>query len=114
LYKAALRAELTRRCDVAWTEVDENGIAEIVGVPQELADAWSARRNDLKRVANELIADGEADMGRTMTSGERTEIYSTDFARVMILATTASAKVEENGCAALLLKPMVISTLPST
>jgi len=75
LYKAALRAELTRRCDVAWTEVDENGIAEIVGVPKALADAWSTRRNDLKRLANELIAESEADMGRTMTSGERTEIY---------------------------------------
>jgi conjugative relaxase-like TrwC/TraI family protein len=75
LYKAALRAELTRRCDVAWTDVDENGIAEIVGVPQALADAWSQRRNELKRVANELIADGEADLGRTMTAGERTEIY---------------------------------------
>ena len=75
LYKAALRAELTRRCDVAWTDVDENGIAEIVGVPQGLAEAWSARRNDLKRVANELIADGEADMGRMMTPGERAEIF---------------------------------------
>jgi hypothetical protein len=75
LYKAALRAELTRRCDVGWTDVDDNGIAEIVGVPQGLAEAWSARRNELKRLANELIADGEADMGRTMTSGERTEIY---------------------------------------
>jgi conjugative relaxase-like TrwC/TraI family protein len=75
LYKAALRAELTRRCDVAWTDVDDNGIAEILGVPKELAEAWSARRNDLKRLANELIADGEADLGRTMTSGERTKIY---------------------------------------
>jgi conjugative relaxase-like TrwC/TraI family protein len=40
LYKAALRAELTRRCDVAWSDVDETGIAEIVGVPGGLADAW--------------------------------------------------------------------------
>jgi conjugative relaxase-like TrwC/TraI family protein len=75
LYKAALRAELARRCDVAWTDVDDNGIAEIVGVPQSLADAWSSRRDELKHLANELIAAGEADMGRTMTSGERIEIY---------------------------------------
>jgi conjugative relaxase-like TrwC/TraI family protein len=75
LYKAALRSELTRRCDVAWTEVDENGIAEIKGVPEDLADGWSKRRNELKRMANELIADGEAQKGRSMTSSERTEIY---------------------------------------
>ena len=75
LYKAALRAELTRRCDIAWTNVDNNGIAEIVGVPQALAESWSARRNELKRWANELIAEGEADMGRTMTASERAEIF---------------------------------------
>ncbi len=34
LYKAALRAELTARLGVAWTEVDDNGGAEIVGVPE--------------------------------------------------------------------------------
>jgi conjugative relaxase-like TrwC/TraI family protein len=75
LYKAALRAELTRRCDVSWTTVDNNGIAEIEGVPQQLSEAWSARRNELKHFANELIAEGEADMGRSMTSSERAEIF---------------------------------------
>jgi len=33
LYKAALRAELTSRLGIAWTSVDDNGIAEIQGVP---------------------------------------------------------------------------------
>jgi conjugative relaxase-like TrwC/TraI family protein len=33
LYKAALRAELSARLGVAWSEVDVNGGAEIVGVP---------------------------------------------------------------------------------
>ena len=37
-----------------------------------------------------------------------------DLARVIIFATTASAKVEEKGCATLLSKPIVISALPST
>ena len=34
LYKAALRAELTERLGVKWTDVDDNGAAEIVGVPR--------------------------------------------------------------------------------
>ena len=39
LYRAALRAELTASLGVSWTPVDENGIAEIQGVPR------SARRD---------------------------------------------------------------------
>jgi conjugative relaxase-like TrwC/TraI family protein len=51
LYKAALRAELTTALGVRWTEVDENGIAEIEGVPQELVETWSSRRRPSRRWA---------------------------------------------------------------
>jgi conjugative relaxase-like TrwC/TraI family protein len=50
LYKAALRAELTSRLGVAFTPVDENGVAEIAGVPHLLVEQWSARRHELKVV----------------------------------------------------------------
>ena len=75
LYKAALRAELTTRLGLSWTKVDDNGIAEIEGVPVGLADAWSARRKELKQWADELIAEGEADLGRSMTPNERADIF---------------------------------------
>lgn len=75
LYKAALRAELTTRLGLSWTKVDDNGIAEIVGVPVGLADAWSARRKELKQWADELIAEGEVDLGRSMTPNERADIF---------------------------------------
>ncbi|HUY05722.1 MAG TPA: MobF family relaxase, partial [Acidimicrobiales bacterium] len=75
LYKAALRAELTTRLGLSWTKVDNNGIAEIEGVPVGLADAWSARRKELKQWADELIAEGEADLGRSMTPNERADIF---------------------------------------
>ena len=43
LYRAALRAELTASLGVSWTPVDDNGIAEIQGVPEgarrDLVDA---------------------------------------------------------------------------
>ncbi|HUY06221.1 MAG TPA: MobF family relaxase [Acidimicrobiales bacterium] len=75
LYKAALRAELTTCLGLSWTKVDDNGVAEIEGVPVGLADAWSARRKELKQWADELIAEGEADLGRSMTPNERAEIF---------------------------------------
>ncbi|HUY06356.1 MAG TPA: AAA family ATPase, partial [Acidimicrobiales bacterium] len=56
-------------------KVDDNGIAEIEGVPVGLADAWSARRKELKQWADELIAEGEADLGRSMTPNERADIF---------------------------------------
>ena len=50
LYKAALRAELATTLGVRWTEVDENGIAEIEGVPQVLVEAWSSRRKAVEEM----------------------------------------------------------------
>ena len=68
LYKAALRSELSTRLGVAWTPVDENGVAEVVGVPQALIEQWSARRHELKAVGDELIANREVELGRTLYS----------------------------------------------
>ena len=75
LYKAALRSELSTRLGVAWTPVDENGVAEVVGVPQALIEQWSARRHELKAVGDELIANREVELGRTLTPNERTECF---------------------------------------
>ena len=63
LYKAALRAELTERLGVEWTAVDDNGAAEIVGVPRALLEQWSARRHELKTLGDELIATRAAPLG---------------------------------------------------
>jgi conjugative relaxase-like TrwC/TraI family protein len=73
LYKAALRAELTRRVGVTWTAVDDNGIAEIEGVPSALAELWSKRRRDVEIAGRELIAQREATLGRSLSSSERAE-----------------------------------------
>jgi len=75
VYKAALRAELTARLGVAWTPVDEKGIAEIEGVPAGLAAAWSTRREQVLAVGRRLVADKEAALGRGLTAGERAEAY---------------------------------------
>jgi conjugative relaxase-like TrwC/TraI family protein len=51
LYKACLRAELAARLDVAWTEVDDNGGAELVGVPDQLIRLFSKRRAQVEAAA---------------------------------------------------------------
>ena len=48
LYRVALRAELTASLGVCWTPVDENGIAEIQGVPKVLVETWSTRRHEVE------------------------------------------------------------------
>jgi conjugative relaxase-like TrwC/TraI family protein len=75
LYKAALRAELTARCGVSWTFVDDNGIAEIEGVPVEPCDAWWARRHAVKAAGDALVAEREAALGRSLTSSERAQCF---------------------------------------
>ena len=75
LYKAAPRAELTARCGVSWTSVDDNGIAEVEGVPVELCDAWSARRQAVKTTGDALVAEREAALGRSLTSSERAQCF---------------------------------------
>jgi conjugative relaxase-like TrwC/TraI family protein len=57
LYQATLRSELTERLGVGWTGVDK-GIASIVGVPKDLADAFSTRSDEIE---NELAEVGRDD-----------------------------------------------------
>ena len=97
LYKAALRAELTTRLGVSWSEVDRNGIAEIVGVPHELIDHWSKRRQEVKAMASALIAGREAALGRSLSSAERSEAhqlaaYRTRAAKADDTRTTAELR----------------------
>jgi len=75
LYKACLRAELTARLGVAWTEVDENGGAEIVGVPDKLIRLFSKRRAQVVAGAAGLIAEKERALGRSLTGDERAAVY---------------------------------------
>jgi conjugative relaxase-like TrwC/TraI family protein len=75
LYKAALRAELSGRLGVAFTAVDENGVAEIAGVPKLLVEKWSARRHELKAVGDGLIAKREVELGRILSANERAECF---------------------------------------
>jgi conjugative relaxase-like TrwC/TraI family protein len=75
IYQAALRAEATSRLGVAWGAVNEHGQADLVGVPDGLVDLWSKRRRAVERVATALIADTEASLGRSLTDGERRELY---------------------------------------
>ena len=75
LYKACLRAELTARLGVTWTEVDDNGGAEIVGVPEELITQFSKRRAQVEGAAAGLIAEREAALGRSLTDDERAAVF---------------------------------------
>ena len=47
LYEAQLRVELTRRLGVEWRPV-RNGIADLVGIPQPVLDAFSIRRAEIE------------------------------------------------------------------
>ncbi|MHB1912312.1 MAG: MobF family relaxase, partial [Acidimicrobiales bacterium] len=73
LYKAALRAELSRSLLLSWEPVDRNGVAEIRGVPTELSAAWSSRRDAIKAATAELVAEREAALGRSLSPNERSE-----------------------------------------
>jgi conjugative relaxase-like TrwC/TraI family protein len=52
LYQAQLRAELSRRLGVEWTEVHK-GVAEIEGVPAPVMRAFSRRRAEIERTLAE-------------------------------------------------------------
>jgi len=55
LYQAALRRELTRRLGVAWQPV-ANGVADIAGVPRQVIEAFSKRR---QQITTRLAERGE-------------------------------------------------------
>ena len=95
LYKAALRAELTSRLGVAWTAVDDNGVAEIAGVPGVLVEQWSARRHELKAGGDALIAKREAELGRTLSANERAECFQIAAYRTRTPKIDADTPTEE-------------------
>jgi len=53
LYQAVLRAELTRRIGVAWNPV-RNGVADVRGVHRPVIEAFSQRRQQIRRRLTEL------------------------------------------------------------
>jgi len=59
LYQAVLRAELTRRLGVAWTDV-ETGLAEVEGIPREVLGVFSKRRNQIERALEDRGVSGTA------------------------------------------------------
>jgi conjugative relaxase-like TrwC/TraI family protein len=75
LYKACLRAELSARLDVAWGEVDGNGGAEILGVPEGLIGEFSKRRVQVEAAAARLVGEREVSLGRSLTGDERAAIF---------------------------------------
>ncbi len=75
LYRAAMRAEMTATLGVSWTPVDENGIAEITGVPQVLVESWSSRRHAVESLGAELVATREGELGRELSGAERARSY---------------------------------------
>ena len=106
LYKAALRAELTTRLGVAWTAIEDNGAAEIVGVPSELIAKWSTRREQVTRAGEQLIARRSAELGRSLSANERAEAlqlaaYRTRAPKVTGAESTADlcARWEEEAAA---------------
>jgi conjugative relaxase-like TrwC/TraI family protein len=95
LYKAALRAELSARLGVTWTAVDENGVAEIAGVPKLLVEQWSARRHELKAVGDELIANREVELGRGLSGNERAECFQIAAYRTRTPKIDADTQTDE-------------------
>jgi conjugative relaxase-like TrwC/TraI family protein len=95
LYKAALRAELIERLGVSWSAVDDNGAAEIEGVPSLLLDYWSARRHELKVLGDELIANRAAEVGRSLSPNERAECFQIAAYRTRTAKVDADTPTEE-------------------
>ena len=95
LYKAALRAELTERLGVEWTAVDDNGAAEIAGVPHALLEHWSARRHELKMLGDDLIATRAAELGRSLSPNERAECFQIAAYRTRTPKIDAETPTEE-------------------
>jgi conjugative relaxase-like TrwC/TraI family protein len=77
VYQAALRNEITARLDVAFDEADTHGQAEMIGVPDRLLKLWSKRTAAIQPEAAGKIAEYEASLGRSLTSGERMAVTKT-------------------------------------
>jgi conjugative relaxase-like TrwC/TraI family protein len=90
LYQAALRAELTTRLGVEWSEVDRNGQAELLGVPEELRRHYSTRRAEIEDRARDRIAAAEVRLGRSLTPEERRRQFETS-----VLETRTAKQLED-------------------
>ncbi|MDQ3383267.1 MAG: relaxase domain-containing protein, partial [Actinomycetota bacterium] len=77
IYQAALRHEMHQRLGVTFREVNENGQADIAGVPDELLKLWSKRTAKIDAEAGPKIAEYEKLLGRTLSSSERVGVVKT-------------------------------------
>ena len=77
IYQAALRNELHERLDVRFREVNDNGQADVFGVPDALLELWSKRTATINAEAAPKIAECETLLGRTMTAAERAGVVKT-------------------------------------
>lgn len=77
IYQNALRNELHARLGVAFAPSNENGQAEILGVPGELMKLWSKRTAAIEAEAGQKIAEYEKLLGRTLTPAERVVVTKT-------------------------------------
>jgi len=77
IYQAALRNEMQQRIGVAFTEGNEHGQAEILGVPEKLPSLWSKRTAQIDGEAGPKIAEYEKLLGRTLTAAERVNVVKT-------------------------------------
>jgi conjugative relaxase-like TrwC/TraI family protein len=77
IYQAALRNEMHQRLGVTFREVNENGQADLAGVPEELLKLWSKRAASIDAEAGPKIAEYEKVLGRTLSSSERVGVVKT-------------------------------------
>ena len=77
IYQAALRNEMHQRLGVGFREVNENGQADIAGVPDALLEMWSKRTASIDAEAAPKIAEYEKLLGRTLTAAERAGVVKT-------------------------------------
>ncbi len=77
IYQAALRNEMHQRLGVTFREVNENGQADIAGVPDELLKVWSKRTARIDAEAGPKIAEYEKLLGRTLSPSERVGVVKT-------------------------------------
>lgn len=70
LYQSVLRAELSHRYGVAWGPI-ENGQAEIVGVPEQLLEAFSKRSAQVDAALGAKVAEFRSREGRDPTRWEQ-------------------------------------------
>jgi conjugative relaxase-like TrwC/TraI family protein len=77
IYQAALRNEMHQRLGVNFREVNENGQADIAGMPDELRKLWSKRAASIDAEARSKIAEYEKVLGRTLSSSERVGVVKT-------------------------------------